>query len=472
MITRLIELTNSLSDPWFTWILSSLLETSGLLILIGIGWLVIHKRVAPQVGYCLFLLVPLKLLLPLNITVPAAIAQWSPSAVVPTWFDKRPETADIKTTPHSEMPDAATMVHEPDPAQADIVTESAHPSAIPISDLPTKTTSLEKSDRQPHTTTRPEVTAVRLSAKGSAMIAWLLTVTFLLTRLFLTQLRFRKRMTQLKRVQQRASGNTILDPSCDAHEPAVPSEVPDELRRRVGVTRNVRIILSDDVSSPAVWRIFRPVIILPKGIAATLSKPQLQWVLLHELAHIRRFDLLVVACQRLAAVLHFFNPAIWIANRMIHRLREYACDDQALSLSDGTAVDSGEAFLLILRQATRTKHQFGGALGVFGLDSRNACFARVHRLMDTERPLHVRPGYLSVIGLILLAAILLPRIHAGQIEDGHGPKRTEKQLVKPRLDAAKPEQQNKLDTDNKACRKHRWSVCQRCRGIRFKCDGT
>jgi len=88
-------------------------------------------------------------------------------------------------------------------------------------------------------------------------------------------------------------------------------------------------------------------------------------------------DLIVVALQRFAAILHFFNPAIWIANRIIHQLREYACDDLALSLSRSTAVESGEAFVRILRHADRGRRGLEGALGVFGLDSRACCFRRL-----------------------------------------------------------------------------------------------
>ena len=106
-----------------------------------------------------------------------------------------------------------------------------------------------------------------------------------------------------------------------------------ELCRRAGVPETIRIVEDDSVAVPAVWGIARPTIILPRGIAAILTAEQLRWVLLHELAHVRRRDLIVLALQRFAAILHFFNPAIWIANRIIDQLREYACDDLASALS-------------------------------------------------------------------------------------------------------------------------------------------
>ena len=183
------------------------------------------------------------------------------------------------------------------------------------------------------------------------MVAWLLAVTFLFGRLIWVQRRFQSRL--------------------DQHHNDKDTQVNldlNELRQRAGVTRNVRVIESDLVAAPAVWGITRPTIILPRAVASSLSPEQLQWVLLHELAHIQRCDLMAVAVQRFVSVLYFFNPAVWIANRVIHQLREYACDDLAVLLSDGSAIDSGEAFLQILRSAKRKDQHLSGAIGVFGFD--------------------------------------------------------------------------------------------------------
>jgi protocatechuate 3,4-dioxygenase beta subunit len=151
---------------------------------------------------------------------------------------------------------------------------------------------------------------------------------------------------------------------------------------------------------------------LPRRIATSLRADQLRWVLLHELAHIGRRDLIVVTVQRLAAILHFFNPVVWIANRVIHQLREYARDDLAVAWSGASAVDSGEAFVRILRHAEGRRRGLNGAIGVFGLDSRAACFGRVRRLLDTERPIRPAPGARSLWALILLAVLALPQLRA------------------------------------------------------------
>ena len=160
------------------------------------------------------------------------------------------------------------------------------------------------------------------------MIAWLLGIVLLLGRLASAHRRFRACLEHVIPLDELSLAINMR-----------------ELCRSAGVSQAIRIVESDGIAAPAVWGIARPTIILPRGIAASLTNEQLRWVLLHELAHVRRHDLVIVTLQRFAAILHFFNPVIWIANRIIDQLREYACDDLAVSLSHSSAVESGEAFM-------------------------------------------------------------------------------------------------------------------------------
>ena len=87
MMNVMIASANSAGARWAAWVVAASLDAALLLALIGLVWFAIRGRVAPQVGYCLFLLVPLKLLVPVVVTVPAAMAQWTPSALVSSWFE-------------------------------------------------------------------------------------------------------------------------------------------------------------------------------------------------------------------------------------------------------------------------------------------------------------------------------------------------------------------------------------------------
>jgi hypothetical protein len=93
MMNALIAYANSAADRWGAWIVAASLDSAVLLALFGLVWLAIRHRVAPQVGYWLFVLVPLKLLVPVVMTVPVTVAQWTPSAIAASWFQGEPPIA-------------------------------------------------------------------------------------------------------------------------------------------------------------------------------------------------------------------------------------------------------------------------------------------------------------------------------------------------------------------------------------------
>lgn len=106
-----------------------------------------------------------------------------------------------------------------------------------------------------------------------------------------------------------------------------------ELRGRMGVRKAVRLLKSTLVESPAVLGWLRPVILIPAGALAGLSPAQLEAVLLHELAHIRRHDYLVNLLQSGIETLLFYHPAVWWVSGAIREERENCCDDLAVRFS-------------------------------------------------------------------------------------------------------------------------------------------
>jgi|GEM_PF-2253729 len=89
------------------------------------------------------------------------------------------------------------------------------------------------------------------------------------------------------------------------------------------IKRNIRIKTSDKVLGPLTYGIFRPVIILPKNI----DESALQFVLNHELVHIKRFDSLIKLLATLSLCLHWFNPFVWVMYFMLNRDIELSCDE-------------------------------------------------------------------------------------------------------------------------------------------------
>lgn len=104
----------------------------------------------------------------------------------------------------------------------------------------------------------------------------------------------------------------------------------EELCRRLGrslkVSQEVSIRLSTRIASPVLAGIFRPVILLPPALLSGLAPEQVEMLLLHELAHVRRCDNLVNFVQRTIESALFFHPVVWLVSRWVRQEREHCCD--------------------------------------------------------------------------------------------------------------------------------------------------
>jgi uncharacterized protein (TIGR03435 family) len=107
----------------------------------------------------------------------------------------------------------------------------------------------------------------------------------------------------------------------------------DRLKTRIRVSRPVRLLVSSLVQAPAVVGWLRPVVLVPVGALAGLPPEQMEALLLHELAHIRRHDYLVNVLQNVVEALLFYHPAVWWISGHIRAEREFCCDDVAVSVS-------------------------------------------------------------------------------------------------------------------------------------------
>jgi beta-lactamase regulating signal transducer with metallopeptidase domain len=109
-------------------------------------------------------------------------------------------------------------------------------------------------------------------------------------------------------------------------------EVVADLGRRLGVGRAVRILESCAVPVPAVVGWLRPVVLVPASALTGLAPHQLETILAHELAHVRRHDYLVNLLQTVVETLLFYHPVVWWVSRIVRQEREHCCDDLAVAV--------------------------------------------------------------------------------------------------------------------------------------------
>lgn len=117
---------------------------------------------------------------------------------------------------------------------------------------------------------------------------------------------------------------------CDALDQDELGGLLHRLCREMRVSRRVAIGMSDRIAAPLVVGVMRPLILLPMTVVSSLSVDQLEFVLLHELAHVRRHDNFVNLLQRFVEAIAFFHPAAWRISAWVRLERELCCDAAVL----------------------------------------------------------------------------------------------------------------------------------------------
>ena len=118
------------------------------------------------------------------------------------------------------------------------------------------------------------------------------------------------------------------------------------LQRRMGLDRAIQYCECHRLDAPAVLGWFRPVVLLPVRALTGLTGEQIEAVIAHELAHIRRLDCFVNLFQIAAETLLFYHPAVWWVSQRIRAERENCCDDEAIFIC-GDALNYARALTLM-----------------------------------------------------------------------------------------------------------------------------
>jgi len=175
----------------------------------------------------------------------------------------------------------------------------------------------------------------------------------------------------------------------------------------IGLRRTVRLLHSAAVEVPTVFGWLRPVILLPMTLSG-LSPEQIEMILAHELAHIRRHDFLVNLMQSVVETLLFYHPAVWWISARIRIEREHCCDDAAVAVG-GNALQYARA-LTRLEELRGDPTQL--ALGANG----GSLLTRIRRVagIPGEGPSRWIAGaaLLTVVAVLLVAPSLLARDQA------------------------------------------------------------
>ena len=165
------------------------------------------------------------------------------------------------------------------------------------------------------------------------------------------------------------------------------------LRQRLGVSRPVALMNSALVQVPTVVGWLRPVVLIPVSCFTGLTEIQIEAILCHELAHIRRHDYLVSVIQSVVEAVLFYHPAVWWVSQQVRRERECCCDDLAVNIGGNALAYAKALSTLEARRGSYPEVVLGSNGGVLTM--------RIKRLLQCEEVSAV-PQMAAIVVLVVL----------------------------------------------------------------------
>jgi hypothetical protein len=193
-------------------------------------------------------------------------------------------------------------------------------------------------------------------------------------------------------------------------------ETAARLARAMHIRVRVKVMESAGITVPTLIGWLTPTILLPIGLAAGMTAGQVEALLAHELAHVRRHDYLINLVQVLVETLFFFHPAVWYVSRRVRVERENCCDD--LVVAHGTEPAAYvEALMCVARRAVASRGAgyaaaLAGSVAVTALGKPSELRRRIRRILGGGTDPAVReagrwPAGVLAVGAMACAATLL-----------------------------------------------------------------
>jgi prepilin-type processing-associated H-X9-DG protein len=346
------ETINRIASVWFDWQWAMLWQVAILIGVVAVIDRLIRKRAWPQLRYALWLLVLVKLVLPPTLTSPLSL-----TSQIPAWAQEA-----VAAGTSSSFPPANTQATRPSPGAAGVpsVTGGATVAGAVTADTAKAQGGSPAEPAGADVWMRNGATEA-LSGPATALAAapalswtvyvlgiWLVGVVTLAAGLHI----------RLRQMAKEHAGTQTRE------VPAWFGRLLVETASELGLRRVPQVMFSNKVCCPAVFGVFRPVLLFPAE-QVPMTQREGRHILLHELAHIRRGDLLVHACYMVLVTVYWFNPLLWLIRRHIQNLRELCCDATvAAHLKEETA-----AYRETLLAAGRAllAHPVDPGLGLLGL---------------------------------------------------------------------------------------------------------
>jgi beta-lactamase regulating signal transducer with metallopeptidase domain len=358
-------------DMLFAWVLRASLYTAVVIVLVLAVQALLGRRLAARWRYVLWGLVIVRALAP-------ALPQsgWSV-------FNFTPEVA------RQEIEAAAPAVLPPVVVYVDVVDA---PSGVP------------PATAAPEGVSRPPFNAPAL--------LWLAGCTVFASITLFSAIAFARRLRGIQPLSGDARVTRILD----------------ECRKALNLRQAPPVLAVPGLAGPALTGIVRPRIIVPPGLFECLNDDELRIVLTHELAHLRRRDLVAEWLLVIVRTVHWFNPLVWYAVARCRADRELACDELVIRLTSPTPSarrSYGHTILKLAEGMPRlARPRLTGVVGI--LESRSQLKRRLRMIAQFDRFGRRLPAAVVLLAAVVLASCTLtdrkPPQAAVEVSGGEKPQ--------------------------------------------------
>lgn len=347
-----------------TWLWRASWQAAVLALLVVLCQIVFRKQLAPRWRFALWWIVVLRLLLP--VVPPSAWSVFNLAKLVPgrTFYASKSSVSSTKAAPDA----SASLVPSPPRPRASAVRATPLPHTLfkPLPDAPTPFSSpsrpsdlsgsndLLASAPSPSAmvealevppATRPDPTPespVASPFKSWSMRHWITLIWLLGTILCAARLA----LGSFWLARQLRGSSLLIDPNI--------LSVLRACREIMRVKKPLEVTVTPKVDSPALFGLWRLKLLIPPRLTQTFSANEWKHVFLHELAHVRRWDVVLNWFMAALQAVHWFNPLLWLAFRRLRDDRELACDAMTLGFTaDEDRKAYGQTILKLLDPSAR-----------------------------------------------------------------------------------------------------------------------
>jgi len=346
-----------------------------LVVLVFAAQRLFHRQLTPRWRCLLWMLVAVRLLLPLSLS-----SDFSVFNLMPAWAP--PESVRPGIT--ASLPASVASGQNPRFAKPEGAETIIDQRLVPSKKLPT-------ADIHAPAAANPAVQRARAWGVGIFAV-WLAGTLLLVGRVMVSSLRLWRRAMRWQPVREPGAIAALQD-CCT----------------RLRLSHPPALCESLEFGSPALHGLFRPRLLLPKGFTARFSPLELRFVLLHELAHLKRRDLLMNWIAALLQAVHWFNPLVRFGFGRWQAERELACDAMALEAAgEGLNKEYGRTILRLLDDFAQPQ----ASPGLVGMLEDKRHLKRRIGMIASYAPTRRWPG-LALALLAVLAVIGLTDARTG-----------------------------------------------------------